>query len=153
MNPSSTVRNKSIDQEAGMSNDKGLTRTEPGEVASARDAETGPPATVEEAVASATTTSLACYFSKGGSTTWYWGLNDDNSYYKLNGEWKTTPYTRLKKFFTSTTSSEIRARADKAKSYNNLAGYELVAIFAADSSSGYNYPIVVNNTEELYPNF
>jgi len=136
-----------------MSNDEGFTRTGPGEAAAARDAETAPPPTAEEAVATATTTSLACYFSKGDTTTWYWGLNDDNSYYKLNGEWRKTPYTSLRKFFSSTSSSEISARAAKAKDYNNLAGYELVAIFAADSGSGYNYPIVVNNTQELYPSF
>jgi hypothetical protein len=136
-----------------MSNDQSLTRTEPGEVAPTVEAETGAPPPAEEAVATATTTSLACYFSKGSSTTWYWGLSDDNSYYKLNGEWKTTPSTRLRKFFTNTTGSEIAARADKAKNYINLSGCELVAVFAADSGSGYNYPIVVNNTEELYPNF
>ena len=136
-----------------MSTDQSLTRTEPGEDVPTAQAETGPPASAEEAVATATTTSLACYFSKGDTTTWYWGLNDDNSYYKLNGEWKTTPWTKLKKFFTTTSSSEITARANKASEYNKLSGYSLVAVFAADSGSGYNYPLVVNNAEELYPNY
>ena len=104
-----------------------------------------------EGVADASTSSLACYFSKNGSVTWQWGLNNDNSYYKLNGEWKKTPYTKLTKFFTQTSTSDIMNAAAKAQSYYNLDGYSLVGIFAAESSSGYNYPVVVNSTEELFP--
>jgi hypothetical protein len=134
-----------------MSDDQSPTRTEPGEVAPAMDAQPGTPPEVEEAVASGTTTSLACYFSKGSDVTWYWGLNNDNSYFKLNGEWRTTPYTKLQKFFTQTSSSEIRKTAVQAQDYYQLTGYSLLGIFAADKAAGYNYPVVVNNTEELFP--
>ena len=135
-----------------MSDDQRTTRTEPGEVAEALSVAEGAPATVEAAVADATTTSLACYFINGSNVTWYWGLNNDNSYYKLNGSWGTTPYTKLTKFFTSTNSSDIGNAAQNAKNYYNLGSYSLFAIFAADSSSGYNYPVVANG-QELYPDY
>ena len=134
-----------------MSVEQVSTRMEPGQTAPAMEAETATPPTVESGVADATTTSLACYFVKGGSVTWYWGLNNDNSYYKLNGDWKQTPYTKLTKFFTQTSKTDITTAAAKAQSYYGLDGYSLVGIFAADGSSGYNYPVVLNNTEELYP--
>jgi hypothetical protein len=134
-----------------MSKDQNPTRTEPGEVMTTPEAETRPPSSIESAVATPTTTSLACYFRKSGSETWYWGLDNSDQYYKLNGEWRPTPYTKIQKFFTQTTKSEIVARAERAKTYYNLEGYELVGIFAADSAVGSNYPIVVNDGEELYP--
>jgi hypothetical protein len=134
-----------------MSIEQATTRTEPGQIAPAMEAETATPPTVESEVADATTTSLACYFVKNGSVTWQWGLNNDDSYYKLNGDWKKTPYTKLTKFFTQTSKTDITNAAAKAQSYYGLDGYSLVGIFAANGSSGYNYPVVVNNSEELYP--
>lgn len=138
-------------QEVVMSVEQVSPRTEPGQIEPDMEAELGTPPTVQEGVADASTSSLACYFSKNGSVTWQWGLNNDNSYYKLNGDWKKTPYTKLTKFFTQTSTSDIMNAAAKAQSYYNLDGYSLVGIFAAESSSGYNYPVVVNSTEELFP--
>lgn len=99
----------------------------------------------------ATTTSLACYFRKtNGDVEWQWGLNDDNSYYKLNGSWFTTPYTKLQKFVTSTSLGDIKRAAGAAQTYYKLTDAVLIGIFAADKSAGYNYPIVVAG-DELYP--
>lgn len=99
-----------------------------------------------------TTTSLACYVQNGSKVTWQWGLNDDNSYYALSGYWITTPHTRLTKFVTDTSEDEMVAAANNAIKYYNLAGYTLLAIFAADKSAGYNYPIIVGE-DELYPTY
>ena len=59
------------------------------------------------AVPTGTTTSLACYVQKGSDVTWQWGLNNDNSYYVLNGKWIATPYTGLTKFVTNTSQAEL----------------------------------------------
>jgi hypothetical protein len=99
-----------------------------------------------------TTTSLACYVRNGSSVTWQWGLNNDNSYYALNGYWITTPNTRLTKFVTDTDEDELVAAANNAIKYYNLAGYTVLALFAADKSAGYNYPIIVGDSE-LYPTY
>lgn len=126
-----------------MSDLETLSRAEPGEAGTA-------PESVGVQVA-ADTTSVACYFvNASGATAWYWGLNNDNSYFKLNGSWTKTPYTRLTKFVTGTGAGEITAAAEKARSYYNLNGYTLMAAFAADSGSGYNYPLVAGGTE-LFP--
>jgi len=98
-----------------------------------------------------TTTSLACYFRKtNGDVEWQWGLNDDNSYYKLNGSWLTTPYTKIQKFMASTSFEDIQRAASASQVYYNLTGAALIGIFAADSTAGYNYPIVASGSE-LYP--
>ena len=84
--------------------------------------------------------------------TWQWRLNNDNSYYALNGYWITTPNTRLTKFVTDTDEDELLAAAKNAITYYNLAGYTVLALFAADKSAGYNYPIIVGDSE-LYPTY
>ncbi|MGJ7440369.1 hypothetical protein [Aquipuribacter sp. MA13-6] len=99
-----------------------------------------------------TTTSLACYVEKGSDVTWQWGLNADNSWYKLRGRWITTPFTGLTKFLTSTSEGELTAAANQAIQYYKLSGYTLRGMFAADGAGGYNYPILIGTTE-LYPKF
>ncbi len=96
------------------------------------------------------TTTLACYLQKGDEVKWQWGLNNDNSWYKLNGSWHKTPYTKLQKFLTDTSESEIIGAAKNAINYYGMDGYNVLAIFAADKSAGYNYPIVVGD-RELFP--
>lgn len=97
-----------------------------------------------------TTTSVACYVSNGESVTWQWGLNADNSYYTLNGYWIKTPQTGLTKFVTDTSQDEMIRAANRAIDYYKLAGYSVLAMFAADKSAGFNYPIIVGDAE-LYP--
>ncbi len=91
------------------------------------------PPSVEAAVATATT-SLACYLRKGSSTTRHWRLNDDNSYFKLNGEWKTTPNTKLANSSPTHSLGDYR-ESDKGLELNNLDGYDLVAIFALTAAA------------------
>lgn len=126
-----------------MPDDSSTARTNPGE-----------PVLVEDgaAVQGSETTSLACYLQKGNDVTWQWGLNNDNSWYKLNGSWYTTPYTKLQKFVTNTSESEIIAAAHNAIRYYERRGYEVLAVFAADKSAGYSYPIVAGG-RELYPKY
>lgn len=97
-------------------------------------------------VGGATTTSIACYIQKGNDVTWYWGLNNDDSYYQLNGFWITTQYTKVQKFVTDTSPEEMLAAAANALKYYNKTDYSVIAVFAADKSGGYNYPIVVGDS-------
>ena len=107
---------------------------------------------VGAALPSGTTTSVACYLQKGSDVTWHWGLNNDNSWFVLNGRWITTPYTGLTKFVTDTSRGDLLAAAANAIRYYNMSGYTLESLFAADGIGGYNYPIIANGVE-LYPKF
>ena len=64
----------------------------------------------------------------------------------LRGQWITTPYTGLKKFVTDTDEAELIAAANQAITYHNMAGYSVESVFASESSSDNNYPIIVNGT-------
>lgn len=99
-----------------------------------------------------TTTSLACYLQKGTDVTWQWGLNADNSWYVLRGKWISTPYTGLTKFVTDVSPAALVAAANKAIQYYGRAGYTVQSLFAADSGTGFNYPIIAGGIE-LYPKF
>lgn len=104
-------------------------------------------------LSTANSTSLACYFKNaGGNVTWQWGLAPGNQWYQLVGAWQTTPYSKLQKFFTDTTTGPLNDACDRARSYYKLSGYTVIAYFAADKSAGYNYPIVSCGVE-LYPQF
>lgn len=101
----------------------------------------------------AQTTSLGCYFrNAAGDTTWKWGLAPGNQWYQLSGNWQTTPYSKLQKFFTPTSTGPMNDACSRSKAYYSLAGYDVFAYFAADSSAGYNYPIVSCGVE-LYPQY
>ena len=89
---------------------------------------------------------IACYFNNNGSVTWQWGLNSDNSYYTFNGDWKTTPQTKIEKFFSLEPYSNLCAACANAKKYYKVSG-DLFGIFAATKNAGYNYPIVLNGIE------
>ncbi len=99
-----------------------------------------------------TTTSLACYVRNGSNVTWQWGFNGDNSYFELTGYWIKTAHTGLTKFVTDTDEAELLAAAEKAIEYYKLTGYTVLALFAADKTAGYNYPIIVGDAE-LYPSY
>jgi hypothetical protein len=105
-----------------------------------------------DAAPTGTTTSVACYLRNGTDVTWQWGLNDDNSWYVLNGQWITTPYSGLTKFVTSAGQGDLVAAANNAIRYYQRTGYTVEAVLAADSSSGYSYPIVSNGLQ-LFPRF
>jgi hypothetical protein len=102
---------------------------------------------------SSDTTSLACYFQKGDSITWYWGLTSDSQWYTLPGSWQTTPYTKLQKFFSTASQSDITQACGNSSTYYGLVGYSLLAAFAADRKAGSNYPIIVGGSTELWPQY
>lgn len=103
--------------------------------------------------AAAGSTSLACYFQKGSAITWYWGLNSDKSWYSMPGDWQKTTYTKLEKFFTTASQSDIAAACTNSQTYYGLVGYSLMAAFAAQKNAGYNYPIIVGGNTELWPQY
>lgn len=99
----------------------------------------------------ANSTSLACYFKRAdGNVTWQWGLAPGNQWYQLTGSWLTTPYTKLQKLFTDTSTGPLNDACARSKTYYKLKDYTLIAYFAADKSAGYNYPIVSCGVE-LFP--
>lgn len=107
-------------------------------------------AQISDLIGGGSTTNLACYLRKGDDVTWYWGLNNDDSYYQVNGFWITTPHTKLQKFVTQAGQDDLLAAAANALRYNKLDGYSVVGVFAADKSVGYNYPII-SGESTLYP--
>lgn len=103
--------------------------------------------------AAADSASLACYFQKGSDTTWYWGLTSDSAWYALSGNWQKTTYTKLEKFFSSASQSDITTACSNSSTYYGLVGYTFVAAFASQKSAGYNYPIVIGGNTELWPQY
>ena len=104
-------------------------------------------------VTAAGSTSLACYFQKGGDVKWYWGLNTDSSWYAMPGDWQKTPQTKLEKFFTTASQSNITSACSNSQTYYGLVGYSLMAAFASQKSAGFNYPIIFNGNTELWPQY
>ncbi|UXI67526.1 hypothetical protein [Tahibacter amnicola] len=98
------------------------------------------------------TTSLACYFQKGTDIKYEWGLTSNSEWYQLPGQYQTTTYTKLQKFFSTASTNDITTACNNAQVYYKLVGYTMFAAFAASSGAGSNYPIVINNTE-LYPQY
>ncbi|QND85770.1 hypothetical protein [Chromobacterium vaccinii] len=96
---------------------------------------------------------VACYFNNNNNVTWKWGLTPANDWYSFSGAWFKTPYTKLEKFrANSATHSDLRDACENAKKYYKVQG-ELFALFAATSSTGSNYPILLANNVELYPQY
>lgn len=94
----------------------------------------------------------ACYFNNNGSVTWQWGLKSDNGWYSFTGQWVTTPYTKLQKFSTTTTSYDsIYQSCVNSQKYYKVDG-QLFAIFAATSGAGSNYPILVGGGD-VFPSY
>ena len=101
--------------------------------------------------AQADTSNVACYFNDRATITWQWGLNENNSWYEVSGDWKKTEYTKVTKFFSKTTPAAAKTACANAKKYYKEKG-RLLAIFAATSTVGHNYPLVLNGTE-VYPDY
>lgn len=119
---------------------------------------TSPPPIARAAAATATAetyTYTTCYFIDNKDNkdiiTWNWGLKSDNGWYRLTGHWVKTPYTKVEKFSTATTYDSIYQSCMNSQKYYKVGG-QLFAIFAADSGSGHNYPILVGGGD-LFPNY
>lgn len=110
----------------------------------------GEPKPVELPEVDATTSYASCYFrTSSGSTTWQWALTVTDAYYTFPGDWITTPHTGIEKFKTTTSYEDLYDACQYSKIYYGVNG-TLYSIFAATSSIGYNYPIVVGGAE-LFP--
>jgi hypothetical protein len=90
-------------------------------------------------------TSVVCDFQKPtGGSTWQWGLNKDNSWFKLGGSWQAEGTYR---FSTEVPRDKIVASCEQSKGYYGHSDKTLVGVFAANSSTGSNYAIYVKGQE------
>ena len=106
-------------------------------------------------VADAGSTSLTCIFQSGSNPNARkreWGLTSSSAWYSLPGNYQTTPYTNLQKFFSTASLNDITAACANSATYYGLVGYTLLAAFAASSTSS-NYPIILNGSTELWPQY
>ena len=109
-----------------------------------------------------TTTYVICYFGSMSSNTYKYGLNLDNSYATIKGEWYTpstgTTFTRFIDNYPNNAGTiedeEVRlcSACNQAAKYYHITSL-LTAFFASNGGSGtYNYPIVVGSNL-LYGNY
>lgn len=108
----------------------------------------------EKAEAGSGSSYAACYFKLAdGNVKYYWGLSADNSWYSFSGDWIKTPHTKLEKFAAASdvTDENLKAACQRSKEYYKVNG-DMLAIFAAAKSGGYNYPILLGD-RELYPRY
>lgn len=90
-------------------------------------------------------TSVVCYFQKDfESPTWQWGLEGNNSWYKLGGRWVAEGVTR---FETSRSREEIVQSCRNSQGYYGHGDKRLIGIYAANSSLGRNYAVYSNGQE------
>ena len=83
----------------------------------------------------------ACYFKNGQKRVWKWGLNANNSWFVMPGNWKKNGDTNTWKFYTTRRKSEVELSCRNARRYYNVTG-NIDGIYAAMKSTGKNYQIV-----------
>ena len=88
-----------------------------------------------------TYTSVVCYMRNGDDRTWQWGLNADNSWYRLYGRWERTGDTGIQRFLTDASKGDIYAACLNSRNYYNRGNYSFDGTYAADNSLQSNYPI------------
>ncbi len=99
-----------------------------------------------------TYTYTACYFQKGdkvSTETWQWGLEPDDSWYTMSGNWAKRRHIGTTYFNTSDRGAV--ASCQRSQAYYQLSGYRLVGVYARDKTAGSNYEIRVNG-QELFRN-
>ena len=94
---------------------------------------------------------ISCYFGDASNFQWKWALAPDNGWYSVAGDYSKSPFTKIERFVTSTSQSDILNACAKSKAYYNVTG-NLFAAFAATQAAGFNYPILSNGTM-LYPQY
>ncbi len=96
---------------------------------------------------SSTYTYTACYFQKNNdpnSTTWRWGLNGDNSWYSMAGDWSNMGGATI--FEARASLDEVEKSCENSKAYYNFGSeYQITGIYARDSGAGSNYSIYAND--------
>jgi hypothetical protein len=100
---------------------------------------------------SSTYTYTACYFRKTNdpnSTTWRWGLNRDNSWYSMAGNWGNMQGATI--FEARASLNEVQQSCENSKAYYNFGReYQMTAIYARDTVAGKNYQIYANDGKTL----
>ncbi|NCJ06249.1 hypothetical protein GS597_06905 [Synechococcales cyanobacterium C] len=99
-----------------------------------------------------TYTYTACYFQKGNdlsSITWRWGLQQNNSWYQMNGRWIMTPRTGVMTFESQMSQQNIMDSCANSQRYYQLTGYRIVGAYAADDKASKNYQIYTSNGTQL----
>ena len=96
---------------------------------------------------SSTYTYTACYFRKTNdpnSTTWRWGLTDENGWYSMAGNWGSMGGATI--FEARGTVAEVRKSCENSKAYYNFGSeYQITGVYARDSGAGNNYHIYAND--------
>jgi hypothetical protein len=83
---------------------------------------------------------------------WRWALTSGDDRYVIDGQWQTTQFTQVEKFFTSATSDEMNQACLNAQSHDGI-DRSLLAWFAATGSTDSRHPIVIDETTELFPQY
>ena len=93
----------------------------------------------------ASTTSLVCYVGTPGKkdSTWHWGLNDDNSWYALEGSW--IDGNTMFQLDGNITMDDLRKAARNSVKYYGPPEATLKALYASDSSLGQNHKILLHD--------
>ena len=96
------------------------------------------------------TTYSVCYFrekNNPASENWQWGLSPNNGWFSMSGQWAKQRHTGATYFTSITSAQSIIDSCQKSRQYYgyDTATYDLVGIYAANSSLGNNYEIRVND--------
>ena len=94
---------------------------------------------------------VACYFGDASNFQWNWGLTPANGWYSIAGDWNKSQFTKIERFTTAASQSDIVAACAQSKAYYKITG-NFFAAFAATKNTGYNYLILSNGTY-LYPQY
>lgn len=110
------------------------------------------PATAEVPAPGDDQSYVACYFGSADDPIWRWALTSGDDQYVIDGEWQTTQFTQVEKFFTTATNDEMNDACINAQSHGGI-DRSLFAWFAATGSADSRHPIVIGGTTELFPQY
>ena len=87
-------------------------------------------------------TYTVCYFKKGGTTTWHWGLDGRNNWYQILGSWETSINRTQKYIFkTDTRFKQIYQSCLNSRRYYKKSDYTIIGIYVSNSNIGKNYEV------------
>jgi hypothetical protein len=94
---------------------------------------------------------VACYFGNQSEHQWKWALTPANGWYSIAGNFNKSPFTKIQRFFTTATQSDIEAACAQSRAYYKITG-SFFAAFAATQNLGANFPILSNGAY-LFPQY
>jgi hypothetical protein len=94
---------------------------------------------------------VACYFGDASNYQWNWALTPANGWYSISGDFNKSKLTKIQRFVTAASQSDIVTACAQSKAYYKITG-NFFAAFAATKGSGYNYLILSNETY-LFPQY